>query len=511
MVWDIMKPRLFIGSSKESLSISYAAQQNLCDDVEITVWTQGVFQPSETNLESILKYLSSCDFGIFIFSPDDILIIRAEENQAVRDNVIFELGLFVGHIGKDRCFILIPNDSGELRIPTDLIGMTPVEYETGRTDENMQAATGPACNSVRQIIKRFGSRSIDTDSANTAPKPPELTKEDQIIKDETNTLQESDGSSEVEDKWKWIHSYIDKKYDESITLLQEQISKTTDESDLSYYESWVASAEYQSNPKIGEKSYEEAIAKYPNSHHPYIRFSFDLMKRDLHRDALTILDSGLPKVLNKIPLINAKAKCLQEMGSKDDAFTLLRDAVTQFSDNPDVYINLADYHTDSEKYDEARLCLEEGLSIIIDNQPLLTKYAELLYAHFERKLALIPYNRIIELEPDDPTNLTYRANIYLELDLNDLAMRDYSRANEISENKQSWIVANIGNLRKNRGFYTEAIENLELALKLDPESQYGHERLALSIQLRDEEVKKLFKIVKEVKEQLLSSKFKSDV
>lgn len=51
----------------------------------------------------------------------------------MRDNVIFELGLFVGHIGKDRCFILIPDNSDELRIPTDLIGMTSVEYETVRT------------------------------------------------------------------------------------------------------------------------------------------------------------------------------------------------------------------------------------------------------------------------------------------------------------------------------------------------------------------------------------------
>lgn len=394
-----MKPRLFIGSSKESLHISYAAQQNLCGDAEITVWTQGVFEPSQTNLESLLKHISSCDFGIFIFSPDDIIFIREEENQAVRDNVVFELGLFVDQIGKDRCFILIPNNSEQLRIPTDLIGMTPIEYETGRSDDNMRAATGPACNSIRQIISRLGSLSIDTDSANIGPKPPELTQEEQIIKGKTDTSKQSDGSSEVNDELKWIYAYINKKYDESITLLKEQISKTTDKSELSYYESWSASAKYQSNPKLGKKSYEEVIAKYPNSHHPYVRFSFGLMERNLHPDALTILDSGLPKVLDKIPLINAKAECLQEMGRKDEAVVLLREATTQFSVNPDAYINLSDYYINSEKYIEARLCLEEGLSKIVSNQPLLEKYARLLYDHLERKLALIPYNELIELEP----------------------------------------------------------------------------------------------------------------
>ena len=501
-----MKPRLFIGSSKESLNISYAAQQNLYNDAEITVWTQGVFQPSKTNLESLLKQLSSCDFGIFIFSPDDILSIREEKNQAVRDNVIFELGLFVGHIGKDRCFILIPDNSGELRIPTDLIGMTPVEYETGRTDDNMQAATGPACHSIRQIIKRLGSRSIDADSANVESPPPELTKDDKI-----NTPQKSSDSSEAVDKYDWIAPYIDKKYGEAIKLLEEKISKTTDESDLSYYESIVASAKYLSNPKIGEKSYKEVTAKYPKSYQPYIRFSYDLMELNLHPDALAILDSGLSKVINKIPLINAKAKCLQEMGRKDDAGNLLREAIAQFSDNPDVYINLANYYIDSEKYEEARSCLEEGLPKIINNKPLLSKYAGLLYDHFEKKLALIPYNNLIGLEPDNPTYLTNRANIYLELDLNDLAMSGYTRANEIAENKQSWIIANIGNLRRNRGFYREAIENLRIAIKLNPEYQYAHERLASSIKSRDEELETLSKIIKEAKEQLLSSKLKSNI
>lgn len=511
MVWNIMKPRLFIGSSKESLSISYATQQNLCADAEITVWTQGVFQPSKTNLESLLKHLSSCDFGIFIFSPDDILFIREEINQAVRDNVIFELGLFVGHIGKDRCFVLIPDNSEELRIPTDLIGVTPVEYETGRTDDNMQAATGPACHSIRQIIKRLGSRSIDADSANVEPRPPELTKQDKIIEDKINTPQKSSDSSEADDEFNWIFPYLDKKYCEAIKLLEEKISKTTDESNLSYYESMVASAKYLSNPKIGEKSYKAVIAKYPKSYQPYIRFSYDLMGFNLHPDGLAILDSGLSKVINKIPLINAKAKCLQEMGRKDDAGNLLREAITQFKDNPDVYINLANYYIDSEKYEEARLCLEEGLSKIVNNKPLLSKYAGLLYKHFGKKLALIPYNNLIELEPDNPTYLTLRANIYLELDLNDLAMSGYTCANEIAENKQSWIIANIGNLRRNRGFYREAIENLQIALKLSPEYQYAHERLASSIKSRDEELETLSKIIKEAKEQLLSSKFKSDI
>lgn len=130
----MVKPRLFIGSSAESVNIAYAAQQNLRHSAEVTVWDQGVFKLSATALESLLQILDTSDFGMFVFSPDDLLEIRGTENAAVRDNVILELGLFVGRLGRERCFILVPDKSSDLRIPTDMIGMTPGTYETYRSD-----------------------------------------------------------------------------------------------------------------------------------------------------------------------------------------------------------------------------------------------------------------------------------------------------------------------------------------------------------------------------------------
>ena len=74
-----MKPRAFIGSSVEGLHVAYAVQQNLLHDAEITVWDQGVFELSATTIESLNKALSSTDFGIFVFSADDILKMRGNE------------------------------------------------------------------------------------------------------------------------------------------------------------------------------------------------------------------------------------------------------------------------------------------------------------------------------------------------------------------------------------------------------------------------------------------------
>ncbi|MDX2181542.1 MAG: nucleotide-binding protein [Bryobacteraceae bacterium] len=152
-----MRPRIFVGSSKESIEIAYSVQQNLEHDAEITVWNQEIFEPSKYVLDSLLQNLDEFDFGIFVFSGDDIVRIRGSEHLSVRDNVIFEMGLFCGRLGRDRCYILMPRGCEELYLPTDLIGITPALFDANRTDSNLSAAVGPACHQIRKRVQVLGS------------------------------------------------------------------------------------------------------------------------------------------------------------------------------------------------------------------------------------------------------------------------------------------------------------------------------------------------------------------
>lgn len=165
-----MKPSIFIASSSESIDVAYALQENLEHTAEVTVWSQGVFDLSRFALESLLDVLETSDFGLFVFAPNDVLSIRGQDKQAVRDNVVFELGLFIGRLGRERNFIVIPKGNEEgFRLPTDLLGLTPALYEPNRQDANLQAALGPASSKIMKTIAKLGPKEPVTKEAPPVP------------------------------------------------------------------------------------------------------------------------------------------------------------------------------------------------------------------------------------------------------------------------------------------------------------------------------------------------------
>ena len=135
----MIKPRVFIGSSLEGKRVANAIHAKLRYVADCTVWTDGVFGLSAPTLASLMKQVEDSEFGIFVFSPDDVVEMRDKTCLTPRDNVVYELGLFSGRLGPERCFFVQPQ-STPMHLPSDLAGIAYGEYEDHRLSDNAEAA-----------------------------------------------------------------------------------------------------------------------------------------------------------------------------------------------------------------------------------------------------------------------------------------------------------------------------------------------------------------------------------
>lgn len=82
---------------------------------------------------------------------------------------MFEMGLFVGRLGRDRNFIVLPRgQENSLHLPTDILGLATALYDPVRQDGSYPAALGPACNKIKRAISKLGTRPAAVPKAVTA-------------------------------------------------------------------------------------------------------------------------------------------------------------------------------------------------------------------------------------------------------------------------------------------------------------------------------------------------------
>jgi hypothetical protein len=155
------KPKVFIGSSRESIKYVNAIQEQLSYCAEVTPWSAGAFKTHEYPMEALERELNQNDFAVFVFSPDDVVHIRGSVSFITRDNTLFEMGLFWGRLKRGRVFYIVPDitpDTVEvkgLRLPSDLEALTVLSYQV-RSDENFIAAVNVACGKIQGFIENFG-------------------------------------------------------------------------------------------------------------------------------------------------------------------------------------------------------------------------------------------------------------------------------------------------------------------------------------------------------------------
>jgi CRP/FNR family cyclic AMP-dependent transcriptional regulator len=149
------KMRVFIISSAESVAVARVIQNAFAHDPFLTVvWTDGVFRATNYTLQTLEDEVDNSDFAVAVAHADDITKSKGKKWPAPRDNVIFELGLFMGRLGKTRAILMEPRDVG-VKLPSDLAGVTTIPYQYAKGPD-AAALMGPACNNLREHIMRLG-------------------------------------------------------------------------------------------------------------------------------------------------------------------------------------------------------------------------------------------------------------------------------------------------------------------------------------------------------------------
>ncbi|HEX6718024.1 MAG TPA: TIR domain-containing protein [Pyrinomonadaceae bacterium] len=147
------QPRLFVASSSEGLHVAEAVVIKLEHEARVKLW-DNAFDLSSVTINSLVARTKDTDFAVFVFHKDDKSYIRGNIYNVVRDNVLFELGLFVGALSIEKCFILLPKSGeSEFRLPTDLAGVTLLTYDDNSDD--MVDAVAASCAKIKMALRKL--------------------------------------------------------------------------------------------------------------------------------------------------------------------------------------------------------------------------------------------------------------------------------------------------------------------------------------------------------------------
>jgi hypothetical protein len=152
------KPTIFMGSSgsESAKAVLQEIVKALAEVAETNEWSRPeVLEMNAQAGDSVLKRTQECDFGLFLLTPDDIVISKRDDipNAVLkpRANVILEMGMFFGSLGKERVFVVVNTEKGDL-MPSDFKGDNIKPYSD-------TASLVEATHQIANLIKQRGFRS----------------------------------------------------------------------------------------------------------------------------------------------------------------------------------------------------------------------------------------------------------------------------------------------------------------------------------------------------------------
>ncbi len=142
--------RVFVGSSTEGKPFAEAVIELIKEGGLSPLAWFDFFRDSRPPLQELEHLTLRADAAILIATEDDRAIIRGKNWRQMRDNVLFEYGLFAGTIGRAKCGLILP-DSNDFRIPSDFLGVACFKTFDGR---DIQSAAQETVQSLVGLLRK---------------------------------------------------------------------------------------------------------------------------------------------------------------------------------------------------------------------------------------------------------------------------------------------------------------------------------------------------------------------
>ncbi len=150
---------IFIASSGRTLVLAEKLRDELRTNfADPILWSEeSRSQPSATIIEMLETAAKRYDFAVIILARDDVLTSAQGSILKARDNCVFEAGLFMSAIGRERCFLVTSGNSQDL--PSDLRGVISIAFtEPGDLQDRQacsEAVRGVAAQ-LKDVVQRAG-------------------------------------------------------------------------------------------------------------------------------------------------------------------------------------------------------------------------------------------------------------------------------------------------------------------------------------------------------------------
>ena len=142
------KTRVLIVAPQEAGEIARTIGAAFANDpFEIVIWKEGVFHGSRYAIETLEGELDRADVAV---------AVAGANAASSHEHIIFELGFFLGRLGRHRTFLIEARDE-EMELPKELAGINTITYSLHIGDgKDLAHALAPACNRLRKLIGELG-------------------------------------------------------------------------------------------------------------------------------------------------------------------------------------------------------------------------------------------------------------------------------------------------------------------------------------------------------------------